>query len=144
MSDDVRIDWNEGNVIDAIDNATDRVMAEGAELVAETARRLVPVKSGRLKRSIRVARSKYKNGGYIILVGKQVDKKAYYAPFVELGTPGTVRRVGGARTVRTAAGRRRRRGRARRTPTAAKPFLRPALQANRRRIIELYRGALDK
>ena len=54
-----------------------------AELVADEARKLAPVKSGALRDSIRVEPSKFKNGGHLIVAGNDQED---YASFVGLGT----------------------------------------------------------
>ena len=43
-----------------------------------------PGKSGDLRDSIRVEKSRYKDGGYIVIAG---NDKVTYASFIELGTP---------------------------------------------------------
>ena len=74
---------------------------------------------GMLRRSIRWVRSRYRKANYLVYANPRI---AFYAPWVELGTPSTHKwvRVGGKRR------------RMRRTPIAAQPFLRPALRSGAR------------
>lgn len=46
---------------------------------------------GRLKRSVRMAKSKYKDGGYLVLAGRYGGSLPYYAYWVEYGTIFTFR-----------------------------------------------------
>ena len=85
-------------------------------------------KPGRLRDSIRMYPSKYKDGGYTVFAG---DEIAFYARFVELGTPGAiqVRRPlrGSKHTVS-------------RTPIPKAPFLRRALKLEQRRFYIRLKG----
>ena len=87
MAFDYKLDWNAESVIRAIEGAVEVASKKGAEMVAADARRLCPVKSGALKESIKVSKSKYADGGHIVSVG---GDQQYYASFVELGRAGVL------------------------------------------------------
>ena len=78
----VGLDWDDG-LAKEITKAVQKSTLEAAELVSETAKRLAPVDSGKLRDSIRALKSKFLNGGAIVISG---DKDAYYAHMVEYGT----------------------------------------------------------
>jgi len=82
-----KIDWNDAEVIRKVDKIIDEVSEKGAEKVAADARRLVPVKTGALKKSIEVKKSKYKDGGHVVVAG---GGDLFYASFVELGRAGAL------------------------------------------------------
>lgn len=146
---DYRIEWNAESVIRAIEGAVEVASKKGAKKVAATARRLIDDKSGALSESVRVKKSKFKDGGYVVLVGgKGSWGDAWWAPFVELGTPGTTYRSGTKRfgriTTRDVLGRRRSKKvyKSARKPVKAHAYLRPALARNKRRIRKAFRDAL--
>lgn len=56
---------------------------EVAESVASNARALAPAETGALRRSIKAKKSKFKNGGAVVIAGGGDE---YYATFKELGT----------------------------------------------------------
>lgn len=76
------IEWNDA-LGPVIEKAVAEASVKAAEQVAADARRLVPVNSGELQASIRAVKSKFKDGGAIIMAG---SKKAFYAHMVEYGT----------------------------------------------------------
>ena len=77
------IEWNDREVLRNVKSIAEDVAEKGAEMTAQDARRLVPVKTGALKESIEVHKSKFEDGGYVVSAG---SKKLFYASFVELGT----------------------------------------------------------
>ena len=81
----MKIEWNDKEVIAKIAAISGGVAEKGAEMVAADARRMVPVKTGALKKSIRVSKSKFKDGGHIVSMG---GGDQYYGSFVELGAAG--------------------------------------------------------
>ena len=99
-----RIDWYADEVMKAISDMTYAEERDAAERLARRARRYVPVgkqvratpfygKSyqsrfpGTLKRSIRIIKSKYPGGGFVVVAGHDAGQgPAYYAHFVEFGT----------------------------------------------------------
>ena len=114
--------WRAPQLSRQIESKSELATMAAARQVAADARILCPVRSGTLKASIRVVKSKFEDGGALVVAGGQGKwGDAFYSHFVELGTPGTVARR------RTARGRRR----VAREPVAAKPFLRPALKMNK-------------
>lgn len=100
-----------------------------------------------LLRQFYVAKSKYRNGGWLVFCqGPKKWWKPYHASFLELGTPGTVKRIQNSsfdRTQKRGAGNRKRTNTTR-TPIAAKPFMRPAMRDYRRRAKQMYQEALDR
>jgi len=139
-----RIEWNDESVIRAIEGAVKVATKEGAKKVAATARRLCPVEKtgkqdkwgnrpGSLKASIRVEKSKFKNGGYLVKVGgKGAWGDPFYAPFVELGTPGT--------SYQTHAPKRS----GPRSSIKARAFLRPGLARNKRKFKKMFQNEIAK
>ena len=127
---DVIIDWHDKAVIEKVKRATDRVLKRGAQRIRNQARRNISSRDGTLRRTVNVLKSKF-GDGYLVAAGAYSNPKAYYAPFVELGTPGLVYQPGKSRT-------------GRRVPVEKKPYLRPALKANRQRIMRDFKNALDK
>ena len=119
-------------VLREVDKVVSESSERGAEDIAADARRDCPVEKGgktdkygnrpgSLRDSIRVAKSKYEDGGHLVVVGgKGPWGDTFYAPFVELGTPGTEYRSG------SRSGPRK--------PIKAHPFLRPAKNKNKRKI----------
>lgn len=85
MKTDYKLEWNDKEVIRDVDKIIDKVSKEGAEKVAADARRLVPVKTGALKKSIKVSKSKFEGGGHVVSAG---GGDLFYASFVELGRSG--------------------------------------------------------
>lgn len=119
------IEWNDDKVIQKIKEAAAEASKKGAEIVAEAAKRLVPVETGTLKGSIRAVKSKF-GDDYLVIASSTRWRKTSsrsgamaavldYAPFVEMGTA--------------------------RNPK--KPYLRPALYNNHRRIYRLYKEILS-
>jgi len=105
--------WNpqkfDGEIITA---GMDR-LEKAAEVVANDARRRVPVASGKLKSSIRVVRLKGDTRRNIrVYAGNRTKGGAYYAHMVERGT----------------------------VKMKAKPFLRPALNASKAQIQSILRN----
>jgi len=138
-----RIEWHGDHFIVAAEVASDDVTRWGAQKILKDARRFCPVGTmerapktmrkswtgrspGTLKNSIKIKKSKY--SGYIISAG---DYNAYYARFVELGTPGKTYQFGA------------RKGEAR-IPVKAKPFIRQAKEANEMSIHIKFRNRIDK
>jgi len=78
----VSLDWNEPLFVGMNDAVQDASLVAAKE-VESIARALVPVDEGDLKASIKAFKSKFKDGGAIVLAG---SKKAFYAHMVEYGT----------------------------------------------------------
>lgn len=146
-----KVVWESAKVLTKVRNLTDDEVEAAAKRVARRARALCPVgdwerssgevswqkrKPGTLRKTIKARPSKFKDGGWIVTVG---SRDAFYARFVELGTPGTVRRTRSWEkySVNTRAGWRsgNRRVRAPRTPIPANPFMRRGLKMEARRFV---------
>jgi len=88
-------------------------LEKAAEVVANEARRRVPVRSGKLKDTIRVVRLRDSDARNVrIYAGNRKKGGAYYAHIVERGS----------------------------VKMRAKPFLRPALNASKKMIQSILRG----
>ena len=129
MTDNVKMEWRDKAVIAKVKRATDRVMKRGAQRIRNQARRNISSKDGLLRSSVNVLKSKF-NDGYLVAAGAYSKKDAYYAPFVELGTPGEIYRKG------SRSGPRKK--------IKKHPYLRPAMKSQRRKIIRDFKGALDR
>ena len=114
--------WHAEDLLKKIDHIAEKVAGEGAELVLRDAKRLVPIETGKLKSEIDIKKSKFKGGGYIVEAQGSGNYDDYYASFVELGTPNKKGKRHGT--------------------TAARPYLRPALHQNRKRILAMYQDRL--
>lgn len=98
---DIKIDWDDKKFVNAIKKATAETAKDGAEYVAELAKRNLerkaPGSTGTLASQIEVKASKFEDGGWIveaqgknnydtIITGKGTLLHRWYAIFVELGT----------------------------------------------------------
>ena len=106
--------WKDKELIAQINAACEVACKEGAEKVAESARTLAPVLTGDLRMRIDVRKSKFKNGGYMVMAQGPGNYSRFYASFVELGTHNT----------------------------EAQPFLRPALRKNKGWISQNFENKL--
>lgn len=128
-----KMTWNDEEVFRNIHGSAVAHCAEGASIVLKDAKRNCPEgDSGALKESGRIQSWDKGNavGAYVVFGGQGhivngVD--TFYAPFVELGTPGTVFKNG------------KKKGRAR-VAIAAQPFIRTALRKNEKRILHSFDG----
>jgi HK97 gp10 family phage protein len=111
---------------------------KGAKIVQADAKRIAPVKSGLLKSSIKVRRIKsLKRGevGFNVITGKGDFKgETYYAAFLELG-----HKLG----KRPSKGEKESNG-DNRKEVSPKPFLRPAMENNRERVIAFIKAEIRK
>ena len=78
----VSLDWDDG-LSKKINTAVQKSTLQAAKEVEATAKRLAPKATGELRNSIRAVKSKFKDGGAIIISG---NDKAFYAHMVEYGT----------------------------------------------------------
>ena len=114
------VEWFSKKLIRNIRDIIDDISEQGAEWVAADARRLVPVSKkpdgeiDHLKTRLDVRKSKFKDGGYSVYAQGPNNYDKFYAIFVELGT----------------------------SKMTARPFLRPALRRNKRRIMDAYKNKL--
>lgn len=120
-------------------------MAAGARVVRDEARRIVPVKTGALKASIRVGTGRSKNGMIFANVragGKNRKGDAFYSHFVEFGTlPHAIapKKKGGRKALKFAG---RFAASALVPATRPKPFMRPALDGKWREAVDTVGGAM--
>jgi len=111
--------WNVKDVLKAVDRIAEEVAEEGAGLVLKDAKRLLMSRAksptGELASQIDVRKSKFKDGGFLVMSqGPGTWKPPYRATFVELGTH----------------------------KMDAIPHLRPALRKNKTKIHQLYKDRL--
>jgi len=143
----MRLEWNDEEVLRDIGKITGKVEKKGAQRVVRDARRYCPKEKGfylgggktdkwgnrpgSARASIRIQKSKFKGGGYLVMAGgKGPWGDPFYVPFVELGTPGT--------TYQTKEPKRS----GARIAVQAHPFMRKALARNKRRIRQMFREAM--
>lgn len=122
-------------------NAVARAVYAGAVIVRNDARTRVTVKSGKLKRSIRIKRKRARRGSFEVIYS--VYPKEFYGHFVELGTKAHDIKPKNKGIV--ALGKDGRLGKlVKHKGSKAKPFLRPAFEENVPRIIEAMRVKLKE
>lgn len=130
-------------------NVLRAALRAGSKEIADEAKRLAPVKSGRLRDSIRVT-SRIKYGqptAKVVAGGRSKDKKksAWYAHFIEFGTAAHIVR---AKTAKALAFGNTRVFEVQHPGGQKKPFLRPAADTKARaalgRFAEYVRGRLTK
>ena len=107
-------EWNDDLLIQRVAAVAEEAAREGAGFVAATAKARVKKLTGNLARQISVGVSKFKGGGYIVAAQGKPGQGKYYASFVELGT----------------------------AKDQKQPFLRPALAANKRKIMRNFQDKL--
>lgn len=106
--------WKSQKLIDDIRNAAEVATRKGAEMVAKEARTLCPWDTGALATSIEMKKSKFRDGGWIVVAQAPGNYHRFYATFVELGT----------------------------SEIKKQPYLRPALRKNKKNIVQMFEGAL--
>jgi len=78
------VDFSQAGVLQVnLAKAVEESSLEIAEMLAARIRNLAPVDEGNLKRSVKAIKSKFRNGGAIVVVGGGDE---YYVSFLELGT----------------------------------------------------------
>lgn len=129
----MRIDWNDKELMNETRNAVRVATKRGAERVAKDAKREVAKDSGDLANSIKVEKSRFKDGGYLVTAQGPSNYDRFYATFVELGAYNS---LWGLYT--------RKKGNIKSSPVKIKgrPFLRKALRKNKRAIMNEFRDAL--
>lgn len=149
---DVLVKWYDKELIRDLKPLVEKLEKAAARRIAAGARRRCPVwdgeerqigrgdatwkarKRGALRNSIRMEKSKYKDGGYIVLAG---NYDVFYASFVELGTKSWWAR---------GRDRRYKKKEWMRRPLPEDPFLRGPLERERklfwRRIEQLFSGGI--
>lgn len=116
---DFKLEWHGRELIAEIEDVCRAAVKSRARAVARDAKGLVAVDTGGLRDSIQV-KSWEKPGVFGAYISAGEKGKEHIAGFVELGTPGEV------------YVNKRKKGKPR-TPIEAKPYLRPALEKNRRK-----------
>lgn len=125
-----KLDWNGAEVTAEVRRACKKVVFDGAKDIAIDAKMNVSVDRGDLLSTITVKTWEKQDAiGAYVTAGE--EDLGHIANFVELGTPGTIYKSG------------KKKG-ADRTPVKAKPYLRPALKKNKRKILAKFNGALKK
>jgi HK97 gp10 family phage protein len=119
----------------------------GARVVQKRAKSLAPVKSGALRRAIRVVTLKMPKGqakaAVTIKSGKGEKREAFYAHFVEFGTRKHAIGRGSVKT-QTRTGRPGQQRGAIHPGTTAKPFMRPAFDETEREQLDAIGDTLAK
>ena len=145
----VRVEWDDISIKAELRKATQAGSLDSAKHVARLAKSFAPTgdrqysgapggkswqsrKPGRLRRSIKAYRSKFRGGGAVVVAGSE---KAFYPRFVELGTPGNTRRLRSNRGSR---------GTSTRTPIKANPFMGKALKASKGAVVNIIEKELKK
>lgn len=110
----MKIEWHGKEVEAKIQAIIQGVSREGAALIAKHTRQAIPWDTGVLATSVEVKKSVFKDGGYTVVVQGKGNYNKYYASFVELGS----------------------------YKDEAKPFLRPSMHKNKRKIKRMFQDAL--
>jgi len=127
----MEIRWNKSRVIAKVNDVCEKSCERGARIIAGKMRQKVPRRSGKLARTIKVKKSKYRNGGYIVGVfhqdsGVWEETLGARAIFVEYGhaAPYKGRKYVGRKNVVKAVARH--------------SFMRPALKGSKQKIKRLF------
>jgi HK97 gp10 family phage protein len=122
----MKVEWNGDKVLKSVQDIVNDVAEKGAELIVNDARKILAQKAkhqtGELASQIDIRKSKYKDGGFIVMAQGPGNYTRYRASFVEMGAPNrTGRRKGSTRPL---------------------PFMRPAMHKNKRRINQMFKDAM--
>ena len=79
----MKLTWNGDKVLAEFNKLKESAEKQSAKNIEQAARGECPEDTGALKSSIIMTKSKFKDGGYTVAVGKGIE----YASYVELGTP---------------------------------------------------------
>ena len=140
---DFKLEWHGKKLTGLIEDICEDAVRVGAKAVARDAKRLVPKDTGGLKKSIHI--KTFKKPGIFGAYIKAGEKgKEHIAKFIELGTPGTTKKI---QNVKFDPARKRRSGNwkttsVKRTPIKAAPFMRPALKKNKSKIKRAFENKL--
>jgi len=110
------IQWYGPQILKEIQTIAEFSEKASAERIKIDAISKCPGKSGDLRNSIRVEKSRYKDGGYIVIAG---NENVTYASYIELGTP--YRGTWGVKK---------------------KPFMRPAKKAEEKKFLKHMKAKL--
>ena len=125
------VKWEQEFLVEDVRNTVRGLCEEGAKRVRDDAKRLVPVKTGALRDSIKVKRSQFSSTDFVVQAyGDETGrngKPKFYASFVETGlSAGNVRQYSSAGSVLTMRDQ------------APQPYLRPALHKNKNKIARMF------
>lgn len=113
-----RIVWHDKKFTAEVQEVADEVAEEGADMVLNDAQQILmrdaKHPTGKLASEIEVKKSKFKDGGFIVIAQGPGNYDKFYATFVELGTH----------------------------KMDAIPYLRPALHKNERKIQRMFKDRL--
>ena len=130
------LEWHDKELLKKVNTIADAVAKKGAGLVLKDARKLVPVDSETLKREIELKQGKFKDGDYVVEAQGPGNYTKFYAKFVELGhyssVWGTYVRPKGGGSLKGISPVR----------IPKKPYLRPALNKNKKRIQKMFKDAM--
>ena len=134
----VDLQWNDKWLLKNVAKITDIKTKAGAEMVLKEAQRLVSKgETKKLVGEIKVRRGKFNEGDWVVEAQGTGNYTEYYAIFVELGHYSSVY----GKYVRPKGG-----GALTDSPVKIpkKPYLRPALNKSKRKIMRSFTNALDK
>ena len=136
MADGFTLEWNDKELIKKVNTIANAVAKRGADYVLNDAQKLVPVKSGTLKKEIELKRGKFRDGDWVVEAQGPGNYTKFYAKFVELGHYSSVwgtyvrpKRGGSLKGISP-------------VKIPMKPYLRPALNKNKRRIQKMFEDAM--
>ena len=133
-----RLEWNDKALLKNVSKITDIKTKQGAEQVLKDAKRRVHKDTRTLVGEIKLKRGKFKQGDWVVEAQGTGDYTKYYAIFVELGhyssVWGTYVRPRGGGSLKGISP----------IHIPKKPYLRPALNENKRKIMRSFTNALDK
>ena len=135
----VDLQWNDKWLLKYVAKITDIKTKAGAEMVPKEAQRLVSKgETKKLVGEIKVRRGKFDEGDWVVEAQGKGNYTTYYAIFVELGhyssVYGTYVRPKGGGSLKGISP----------IQVPKKPYLRPALNKNKRKIMRSFTNALDK
>lgn len=81
----LKIDLQDEEFVKTIDKRVDTVCGQAAEMAFRIADSLVPVDTGTLRKSIELSKSKFENGGYIVMAHKPDKHSAIKFNAIEFG-----------------------------------------------------------
>lgn len=110
----MKIEWFGKEVEERIKTIAHAVSRKGAVLIAKQTRQAIPWDTGVLATSVEVKKSRFEDGGYMVVVQGKGNYENYYASFVELGS----------------------------YKDEATPYLRPSMHGNKQKITQMFRNAL--
>lgn len=78
--------WNDKKIIAEVESDCDKKCKRIAHAIKRDAQAGCPVESGEARDSIEVVKSKYPDGGYMIIGGAHGSHKAWWFTLIELGS----------------------------------------------------------